>query len=404
MQGLVVLIIVILVIVLVLQILGFILQITFASLPAWGVAVPLILLSQYLFRAHRVEKLNSYETLSKMMIVRVDENSNKLNWSLGESQVEPYINNNAAISVFLSIVIGVVSLVIILPILYQNGAFKGLQFFDDKISSQTGLIWGYILSGIIIMITLGISKPKKSFEKSLKERANYLTNKVNTQLERIDELRSLESSIKSIASKLKASFPTDYQTEIQKYIDANKVKILLDSAVLNNLIARNIKQAQEDKSHLEKTLKLYNTAEGFYKEVSYKVIMTGSMPFVTILEDIYGRLNSENLKSLLSMRKWKEYVDVVNTIIEVLKDLHEQSAQYQGEGREKETATYTEETDKEKACKILNIPITATNDHIKRAWKALSFIWHPDGKQLDDTKFKEISWAYDVLKRERNIT
>lgn len=409
MPAIVVVVLVIFAIVLVFAILIFILQIVFASLPAWGAAVLLILLSQYFFRVHRVEELNSYETLSTMMSVRLDRDTNKLGLSVKESQLESYTNDNAILSIFLSTVVSVVPILIILPKLHQNGAFKGLQFFDDKISPQTGLIWGYILSGIVIMITLGISKPKKSLEKSLKERASHLTSKVNTQLERIDELISLESSIKSVASKLKVSFSTDYLTEIQKYIDTNKMEILLDSVKLNNLIAKNIKQAQEDKSHLEKALKLYNSAEGFYKQVSYEVIKTGSMPFVKILEDIYERLNSENVCSLLITRKWKEYNDVINTTIEILNDLHEQATNYQDEGYEKERTIYTEETDEEKAYRILGVPFTATNERIKNVWKATFAAWHPDGKEGKEkeereAQCKEINWAYDVLKRERNIT
>ena len=197
--------------------------------------------------------------------------------------------------------------------------------------------------------------------------------------------------------------------EIQKYIDTNKMEILLDSVKLNNLIAKNIKQAQEDKSHLEKALKLYNSAEGFYKQVSYEVIKTGSMPFVKILEDIYERLNSENVCSLLITRKWKEYNDVINTTIEILNDLHEQATNYQDEGYEKERTIYTEETDEEKAYRILGVPFTATNERIKNVWKATFAAWHPDGKEGKEkeereAQCKEINWAYDVLKRERNIT
>lgn len=284
-----------------------------------------------------------------------------------------------------------------------------MQFFDDKISPQTGQIWGYILSGIIVLIILGISNPKESIEKSIEERLNHLASMVNTQLERIDELRLLENSIKSIASKLKISFTIDYQREIQRYINNHKAELLLDSAGLNNLIAKNIKQASEDSTRLEKSLKLYNSAEGFYKKVSYEVVKTGSMPFVKILEDVYERLNSENVRSLIVARKWKEYDDVINTTIAILKDLHEQAATYQEEEYEKGRTIYTEETDEEKAYRILGVPATATNERIKTAWRAILAAWHPDDKEekereKHEAKCKDINWAYDILKRKRNLT
>lgn len=403
MQFLVGLIAIILVISVVLQILVFFLKLVFAMLPAWGTAVLFILLSQYLLRSSRVEALNSYRTLSKMVTVSLDKNSNKLNWSFDESQLEIYIYNNATISVLLSIGIGVISLVIIVPMLYQN------RIPWNKIQPQIGQEWGYIVSGTIVLIILLISNPKESIKKSIRERLNHLDSKVNTQLERIDDLLLLEKSIKSAASKLKISFPIDYQIDIQRYISTNKVELLSDSAGLNSLIAKNIKQASEDSSRLEKALKLYQSAEGFYKQVSYEAIKTGSMPFVKILEDVYERLNSENVRSLLITRKWKEYDDVINTTLEILKDLHEQAAAYQEEGYEKEKTIYMEETDVEKAYRILGIPSTATNEQIKKTWKIIVQTWHPDGKEgkekeEHEAQCKEINWAYTILREARNIT
>jgi curved DNA-binding protein len=47
--------------------------------------------------------------------------------------------------------------------------------------------------------------------------------------------------------------------------------------------------------------------------------------------------------------------------------------------------------------KILGIPQTATDDAIKKAYRTLAKEHHPDRTKGDDTKFKEIAEAYEIL-------
>ncbi|MBU0477944.1 J domain-containing protein [bacterium] len=60
------------------------------------------------------------------------------------------------------------------------------------------------------------------------------------------------------------------------------------------------------------------------------------------------------------------------------------------------------ETDEEKACRILGVSLNATPDEIREAYKKLAMFWHPD-KGGDDKMMKEINWAYDILKREKQF-
>ena len=85
--------------------------------------------------------------------------------------------------------------------------------------------------------------------------------------------------------------------------------------------------------------------------------------------------------------------------------MNESAIKYQKEEYKKETLRYKEETDEEKAYRILNIPPATTNDQIKRAYRTHTSIWHPDAKTVkDDTKIKEINWAYEVLRNKRKFT
>lgn len=75
----------------------------------------------------------------------------------------------------------------------------------------------------------------------------------------------------------------------------------------------------------------------------------------------------------------------------------------QGEGDGGE-AVAKKETDEEKACRILGVHPNTTADQIKRIYKALAPSWHPDTNTTvtDDTRIKEINWAYDFLMKLRN--
>jgi len=57
--------------------------------------------------------------------------------------------------------------------------------------------------------------------------------------------------------------------------------------------------------------------------------------------------------------------------------------------------------DLNKASRILEVPLTADNETIKKAYRKLAVKWHPDknpnNKDFAENKFKEIAEAYEIL-------
>ncbi len=153
------------------------------------------------------------------------------------------------------------------------------------------------------------------------------------------------------------------------------------------------KQAKE----MERRHNLYQSAMNLFSETAHEVNKAGSIPLIKELEYIYGGLTSDNLQNILSNSTWNEFKDVITTIMVELKKLKELASKYQRESSEGES-------DEEKAFRILVIPPTATNEQIKKAYRTHASIWHPDANAVgDDTRIKEINWAYELLKNIRGI-
>lgn len=222
-------------------------------------------------------------------------------------------------------------------------------------------------------------------------------------------LHSLQSEIQSLARRLHISFPVDdirqHNKEIQSIIQTHRGKLLKDATPLDDLLERLTQRAKDDKRQLENAAILYENAMRIYTDVSRHVNKIGSMPLIKELEYSHAELTDIKLKLILSKRRWSEFHNVVNSIVEDLGRLKELSAKYEQYEDNREHEEEFAETNEEKAYQIFGILPTATDDQIKKLYKKLALIYHPDASVVnDDERFKEINWAYGVLKAARNMS
>ncbi|WKZ23496.1 MAG: J domain-containing protein [Candidatus Brocadiaceae baterium WH-1] len=396
--------ILVIVIILLLLLLAFgLFKVALVTLPACGIAIGIMFLTLYGFRAMKTHFLNSRGTLARVVIVQF--NGHHLQWGLEESQIELYAN--ARLATFFSILSGVMSVWLMLNILYKRGVFYDLTEF----SSEANLIVGYIIAGIVLTGTIFRAKPAEIIKDGIWEQASCLVNRTNIHLERLKELFSLEASIALLARQLKISPPIDFKKEIQEFVNTHKNKLLTDTTKLNAMIEESIRRTEEYKIHLENINNHYRAAMKLYTVVAIEVNWTGSIPMIKEMEYDYEGLTSENLQSLLLQRKWDDFHDIVNEIMRDLQQLRELAIKYQEEtGKEGENGN-RKETDEEKAYRIMEISPAVSDEEIKKTYKELARNYHPDNaeqttlgiKKLAEERFKEINWAYDFLKEIRNI-
>jgi hypothetical protein len=380
----------------------FVLIAALISFPAYGTAVGLLILILNLYRMLRIYQLNSQEILATLVIIRY--NTERPLCTVNDQRVEQY--SRLRVPVLFGTTCGILSIWVILNKIYHSEAMEGASLWGYKIPADDVFIVCLILSlSITAIITYKLLPAfKASFKNRILKQANSLVNSLNNSLGTgLVELRQLEKSIEEIsASRLGIFFPVNFQNEIQAFLCAHKTGLLSDAHDLNRMIMQCIDRAKENKKQLEEVTNLYNATISFYTETARAVNRTCSAPLIKELEYDYAGLASANLKSLVADGKWIEYQDVVNSIMGDLARIKELAIKYMEEGWTEETVTREEtETGDAKAYRILGIPETATEEQIKRAYKMLASMWHPDAGIKDDTRIKEINWAYDFLKNKK---
>lgn len=74
-------------------------------------------------------------------------------------------------------------------------------------------------------------------------------------------------------------------------------------------------------------------------------------------------------------------------------------------------AMFTKQSNPQWAYNVLEIPATATDDEVKKAYRRMAMKYHPDkvatlgeeAKQTATEKFRQVKEAYDSIKRQRNL-
>lgn len=406
-----VILLIILLILFLISSLPLILSLIITTLPAWLIGIIFALIIFFGYQQYIIYSLKSPKTLSKLLKITFD--GNKIIHTIENSELNKIAKITLPFSISLITCISVTSLV--LYILYESGSFRGLSFsmmdiMGDRdsptaISEQVALLFGLGLTWIPIAFTFSKLNSNRGFEHSIRQAVERLVNSTNFSLKRADELQTLINNISSLAERIKVQFPKKGTESIRNYIETNKSELLVNKTGIERLFDKEIAEAKEDKRNLETEVGNYEKAMSIYTQVSRKVNQTGSMPLIKELEYNYAGLTHNELKSLLTQKRWNEFHDIVNEIILDLQRLKDLAINYESYEEEYEKVEESiDETDEEKAYRILGVSPNATNEQIKNLYKKLAVVYHPDNKNTDDDeRVKEINQAYGVLKKIRNI-
>lgn len=296
---------------------GILLQAAWISWPAWVVAGVIMFIVYQWHNSRKNERTDSY----LLKTIKANCIGDTLNWSIYDTEIKSFSESEYLDIEIIATILGGISAIVIFLIIQSNGWFSGEFFWPwdggkSIINPEMGTFAGFVATAGIVVATAFFLHPKKTSEALLKERADELISRINTSLQRTNELDSLESSTKAINAKLNISFPADFRSEIQRCVDANTQTLLRDVTPLNKLIAKIITQAKADVAQLEKASELYSLAKDFYVKTVREVSRTGSAALLTQLDYIHQFLNSDNLKEVLQKKDWTSFHDVVNGMLD----------------------------------------------------------------------------------------
>lgn len=171
-------------------------------------------------------------------------------------------------------------------------------------------------------------------------------------------------------------------------------------SIFKGLLARNADffVSMEDRLNLEQANDLFKMAMQYYMQAKQEIQSATNLSLAMELEQIHQALISENLSSLIQNRKWQEFRAIAEGIIADLQrlKLNAGSTGWQ-------TNFWQNETEEEKACRILGVSPNASDDEIRKAYRKLALLWHPDRNGGNGEIMKDINWAYDVLKNKRQF-
>lgn len=378
------------------------------SLPAWGLGLIIGFGVFFSLRQYHLSSLRSPEALAKL--VKLNFDGNKLNCSIQDTEVKKY--GETGLPYGLAVFSCLAVTIFYLMYLFSTDSFAGYTFAmtdiagnrdrATSVSGNTVFVLACIISVIPIAFAFTKLKANQSFGSSVRKEVERLVSQANFSIAPTSELQSLTNQIKSLSSKADVQFPDSSVAAVRAYVESHKSDLLINTTGLDNLLNSELKKAKQDRDNLEKSVGFYDRAMSFYSETSRQVNRTGSIPLIKELEYNYDGLTSENLKSLLTSRKWNDFQEVVGAIGEDLQRLYNLASKY--EEQETEAEEFYDENDEEKAYRALGVSSTATNEQIKKIYRRLVDIYHPDKQVVsDDEKIKEINWAFEYLKGLRKI-
>ena len=372
-------------------------------------------LALYLSSVLRIRYLRTSHNLGRIVAVEFD--GRDVSWFIDEGLVRSSAKTTVAYLV--SLVVGLMCALGATEIMRYNRLFDKFGHPEARASRKLGFLeecraerlrvspalaqelTGILSTGVLLCCFLASAcKGKNStYENWTVNMAKSLMIRVERHAKGLKGLQSLESRIHSLAGDMGVTFPISIDQDVHVFCCRHKMEILAHPENLDVYISERSRYAQADLSHLYEAREVHAKAFRVYDETVREVTKAGSIPFVRELEQIYAGLTSPDLQSLVAGRKWTDFLDVVQAIIEDLNRLCGVAVTYQKEGRRgdgREDETLTEE---QRAYRILGVPAGVSPEQIKKQYQSLAQLWHPDkGMVRDDQRMKEINWAYEFLK------
>ena len=379
--------------------LPYVVRLSFSSLPVWAAVISLHLINLHFLRFRRERELRSPRTLARL--TKVDLEGGRVRWELSEEAVSKFkdLDILAIPGLLAALLVGAATL----AFLRDQHAFAavalGFWKFRAPVPEPVNVSIAAIATAGWVFAAHRRFQLHDPLQAAVERVARTTVENINTCLgTTVAQLESEVSQIKELASRLSISSPLNYLNEIRLLLDTHKADIVAHNEVLIPHVAEVLDRARLDRAAMEKAENIQTAAAQLFTETCHEVNKTGLMPLIRDLDQMYQRLQAPQIRALLERRDWEGYQNAVTAVVDDMKRLRELSERADPD----EPTAVRSETEIDRAFRILRLPDSADAEDLRKAYRWLITVWHPDrGIVKNDEEIKQINWAYGFLKRHR---
>lgn len=345
------------------------------------------------------------------LIKAVEINPRSLTWEYSSAVVEK--EKHTSISAAVSAALAIAVLVLTLLGQYRSGRLDFViwwwGFLGDsaRVSPLAVLVMAIVLSLIILGLAIYFIV---MYIGGLNVRATeQLVRVMNSDRGHADAYLASAERLGLLVDQLGIRLDQPYAIDLLTFCRKEKARLATQPWKIGPKVDEARKAIGRDIHYLAKAKSQMDEAQELLQRTSKLVKRTGSKPLIVDLEDMYEGLESEELAGLLCTRQWETHQGVIDEMKADLMHLRAMAEKYLESGEWEEEREFSNESDlgsmdEARACEILQVPVSASNDDIHKMYHELVKLWHPDvGKATEDGKMKKINAAYEYLREERSI-
>lgn len=345
------------------------------------------------------------------LIKAVEINRQNLTWEYSSAAVEK--EKHTGISAAVSAALATAVLILTLLGLYRSGRFNFVIWWwgclgdSARVFPLAVLVMAIVLSLIILGLAIYFIV---MYSETLNVRATeQLVRVMNSDRGQADAYLSSAERFRLLVDQLGIRLDQPYAIDLLSFCRKQKARLATQPWRIGPEVDVALKAIGKDIHYLAKAKSQMDEAQELLQQTSKLVKRTGSKPLIVDLEDMYEGLESEELAGLLCSRQWETHQSVIDEMKADLMQLRTMAEKYLESGEWEEEQEFSNESDlgsmdETRACEILRVPMSASNDEIHKMHRELAKLWHPDaGKATEDGQMKKINAAYEYLKEKRSI-
>jgi hypothetical protein len=275
-----------------------------------------------------------------------------------------------------------------------SAAWKTSKTFSFQVLPILGAI-----VGVLGCAGSALQKAEADSERARKEReAERDADFASANHIRKDSLLRTVEEINRFAALMGARIPTRYEDDLRIVLEKEWATSQPDPRRLNHFFEVATADANLVLNGTKGAAVEYQAVRAAYDTTVRAVARSGSHVLIRELELIDQGLRSEALLGLLASRQWHLFSSCLQECADEIKRLSENAASY--EAGATDIDEFQDESDLDRACRLLGVPSNSSPDKIKRVYLALVDVWHtdrPDHPDDAEERMKELNWARDCL-------